>query len=82
MDILFCNTDLSMMKNAKDIFLRTDSNFLYVNTIRQLKFIIKTTKFDIIVVKCEKIKEAVIKYIKSLVSYIMPLIYTIAEIII
>ena len=82
MDILFCNTDLSMAKNAKDIFLRTESNFLYVDTINQLKLIIKTTKFDIIIVRCEKIKEAVIKYIKSLISYIMPLVYTIAEIII
>jgi DNA-binding response OmpR family regulator len=50
MKILFCDDELSLGSLAKRIFLDTDHEFLYTQTIEQSTAAIDTKKFDIIII--------------------------------
>lgn len=50
MNILFCDDENLLCTCAREIFLNTEHDFLYTQTIEQSKLAIKTMAFDVIIV--------------------------------
>jgi CheY-like chemotaxis protein len=50
MNILFCDDENLLCTCAREIFLNTEHDFLYTQTIEQSKLAIKTMAFDVIII--------------------------------
>ena len=50
MNILFCDDENLLCTCAREIFLNTEHDFLYTESIEQSKLAIKTLSFDVIII--------------------------------